>query len=99
MTVKVALAPALGERIGGRSTVEVEGVTVSEALLHLTERFPALDALVWREGDEFNPFLVVFLNDQDIRDLEGLRTSLRDGDELTLISALEGGSGRASGAT
>mgnify|MGYP001616826460 CR=1 FL=1 len=91
MTVRVALAPALGERAGGRSTIEVEGVTVSEALLHLTERFPELDALVWRGADEFNPFLVVFLNDQDVRELGGLRAPLRDGDELALVSALEGG--------
>jgi molybdopterin converting factor small subunit len=91
MTVKVVLAPALGERIGGRSAVEVEATTVSEALRHLTGRYPELETLVWKGEEGFNPFLAVFLNDRDIRDLDGLQTPLRDGDEVSVVAALEGG--------
>ena len=91
MTVRVALAPMLGERIGGRSAVHIDGTTVAEVLRTLGERFPDLNPLLWNAKGEFNSFLVVFLNDQDVRELEGLDTGLRAGDELSIISALEGG--------
>ena len=92
MTVTIALAPALGERAGGRSAVHVDAGTVSEALGQLTTRFPDLESLVWSADGGLNPFLAVFLQDQDVRDLGGLNAALRPGDELSLVTAVEGGS-------
>ena len=71
--------------------MEVEGATVADALEDLTRRHPALEALVWRGPGVFNDQLVLFLNREDVRRLEGMRTALNPGDELMLITAVEGG--------
>ena len=91
MTVRIALAPLLGERIGGRSAVEAEGRTVAEVLGALTRAHPELSGLLWKGEAAPNPYLVIFLNDRNIADLQGLATPVADGDELVVVSALEGG--------
>ena len=91
MTVTISLAPVLGERAGGRSAVHVDAATVAEALHQLTTRFPELATLVWSPEGGINPFLVVFLEDQDIREFGGLDAALRPGDEISVVTAVEGG--------
>ena len=91
MSVRVALAALLAERIGEPKELELDGASVEEALRDLSGRYDALTSLLWKPSGEFNPLLVVFLNDTDIRDLEGLATPLKPGDQLTVVSALEGG--------
>lgn len=95
MPVQIAFAAQFAELIGGTDSVTVEGRTVGEVLRRLTERHPALATLVWsRKGadaHELNPVIVVFLNGEDARTRGGLDAALKDGDELLLISAVEGG--------
>jgi ferredoxin-nitrite reductase len=64
---------------------------VGEALHDLTARHPPLAALVWRPDGGFNDQLVAFLNREDVRRLQALDTPVRPGDELVLITAVEGG--------
>jgi sulfur-carrier protein len=99
MPIRIAFPAQFAERIGGADSVTVDGQTVGEALTRLTERHPALPSLVWPRGTaaaggsraELNPVVVVFLNGQDVRGAGGLQAPLHDGDELTVISAVEGG--------
>jgi molybdopterin synthase sulfur carrier subunit len=90
VTVEVALAPLLADAIGGERFLQLEGGTVGEVLRNLGERHISLARLLWRNG-ALNPMLAVFRNQDDIRTLEGLATPLRPGDEVAVISALEGG--------
>jgi ferredoxin-nitrite reductase len=89
--VRIVLAHLLAELIGGQDHVDAQGDTVGEALRDLTARHPPLAALVWRADGGFNDQLVAFLNREDVRRLRGLDTPLRPGDELVLITAVEGG--------
>ena len=91
MTVEVALATSLADAIGGEHSLQGEGGTVGDVLRNLSERHPPLARLLWREGGVLNPVLAVFRNRDDIRTLEGLATPVRPGDEVAVISALEGG--------
>jgi molybdopterin converting factor small subunit len=95
MPVRIALAAQFAELTGGPDTVMVEGRTVGEALRRLTERHPALATLVWprngADARELNPAIVVFLNGEDARGRGGLGATLQHGDELLVISAVEGG--------
>ena len=91
MTVNVTLAPILADAIGGKRTLQLEGGTVGEVLRDLGERHPPLARLLWRDGEALNPMLAVFRNQDDIRTLEGLATPVQPGDEVAVISALEGG--------
>jgi len=94
MTVRIELAHALAELAGGEDVVAVDlaadGATVGAALRALTAAHPALAPLVWR-GERFNDQLVAFLNQDDVRRLQGLDTPVRAGDRLMLITAVEGG--------
>ncbi len=89
--MRVALATPLADAAGGARYLEMEGGTVEEVLRELTVRHAALAALLWREGGRLNPMLAIFRNQDDIRTLQGLATPLEAGDELAVISALEGG--------
>lgn len=95
MTVHVTLATLLAERMenpgDGFAALHLEGQTVGEVLLELTSRHPALHVLVWRDKASFSPMLAAFLNQQNIQALQGLDTPVKDGDELMVVSALEGG--------
>ncbi len=91
MTVKVTLAPALADAIGGERTLQMEGSTVGEVLRDLGEQHAPLARLLWRDGDALNPMLAVFRNRDDVRALEGLATRVQPGDEVAVISAADGG--------
>ena len=90
MSVKVTLSSALSDRIEGLQTLHLTGETVGEVLRHLCGEYPALTDLLWRDG-EFNSMLVAFRNNEDIRHLQGLNTPLSPNDELSIITAIEGG--------
>ena len=90
MTIKVTLNTALAELADGNTTFHLEGATVLEALRNLAAAQPPLAALLWR-GEGLNTMLVAFRNQDDIRQLQGLETPLANGDELALITAIEGG--------
>jgi molybdopterin synthase sulfur carrier subunit len=93
MSIRIAFPAQFADLIDA-AAVEVEGKNVGEALRRLTDAHPALTSLVWpRDGSrsELNPILVVFLNGHDVRSLQGLVSPLQDGDELLVISAVEGG--------
>ena len=91
MTVRIALPPLFSERIGGRGAVDLTAPTVRAALVKLGESYPDLNSLLWRSGDIVSPYLVVSVNDQDIQSHDGLDTPLHDGDEIVVVTSLEGG--------
>ena len=90
MSVTVTFPALFAERIGGSESVELEGETVGAALLALTARYAELESLVWRSGPELNPVMVVFLNGRQLGSGE-LITPLNSGDQIQILSALEGG--------
>ncbi len=77
---------------GGNSEIPVKGQTVGEAIAALTELYPLLHNHLFNEKEQLRPFVNLFLNDEDIRHLQGPDTPLQDGDRLILIPSLTGGS-------
>ena len=90
MSVRITFPALFSERIGGVDAVELEGETVGAALRSLTDRYAALAPLVWRPDPELNPVMAVFLNGRQLRP-DDLATQVRSGDEIAILSALEGG--------
>jgi hypothetical protein len=78
------------ERIGGVNSVDVRGATVESSLRALTDQHPALASLVWGKDGALNTVMVVFLNDRQLAAAE-IGTSVGPGDEIDIVSALEGG--------
>jgi len=87
----VRLAPILRSSVGGSKTVNAEGETLGTLLTGLYERFPALKEQIQPE-QELSRFINVYVNDQDVRYLQGLDTPVGTNDTVTLLPAMAGGS-------
>jgi len=91
MSVTVKIPTQLRSVTGGESETEVEGSgTVGEVLDGLYERFDGLRDRIAEDGD-LRRFVNVYIGGEDIRFLDGLETSVDDGDEVTILPAVAGG--------
>lgn len=86
----VRLAPVLRSSAGGSKQVTAEGSTLGEILNDLYLRYPALMEQIQPEG-ELSRFINVYVNDQDVRYLQGLKTSVGSNDTVILLPAMAGG--------
>ena len=86
----VRLAPVLRPSAGGSKQVSAAGSTLAEVLDDLYARFPALKEQI-QPGDELSRYINVYVNDQDVRFLQGLETQVGTGDTVTLLPAMAGG--------
>jgi adenylyltransferase/sulfurtransferase len=75
----------------GKSEVNVNGSNISEALYDLTSQYPSIKPHIFNEGDELRPFVNLFIGENNIKDLEGVNTPVREGDRLVLIPSIAGG--------
>ena len=86
----VRLAPVLRASVGGSKQVNAQGSTLSEVLTDLYSRFPALKEQIQPEGG-LSRFINVYINDQDVRFLQGLETNVGPADTVILLPAMAGG--------
>ena len=88
-TIKVP--PVLRPQTNGEAEVSVDGDTVGDVLRALAERYPATrDQLFSAEGD-LNRYVNVYLNDEDVRVLDGLDTGASKSDMVVILPAMAGG--------
>jgi molybdopterin converting factor small subunit len=90
MAVTVKLPTQLRAAAGGQSSAQVEGGTVGEALEGLFGEHPELRDRLMQDGD-LRRFVNVYLNDEDVRTLDGLATPVPAGGQLTILPAVAGG--------
>jgi MoaD family protein len=87
----VKIPPVLRARTGGESEVAASGDTVGAVLRELAETYPdTRDQLFSSEG-ELNRYVNVYLNDEDVRVLEGLETPVAAADTVVILPAMAGG--------
>ncbi len=91
MTIPVRIPAQLRTLTGGESRVEVEGATVGEALKALDVSCPGFGDRLFDEGGALRRFVNVFLDDEDVRFLQGLDTPLAAGQSLSIVPAVAGG--------
>jgi len=75
----------------GKTEVNVQGDTVSEAMDDLVVQYPALQPHLFNGDDQLRPFVNLFLGEDNVRDLDGLTTPLNEDDRLLLIPSIAGG--------
>jgi molybdopterin converting factor small subunit len=75
----------------GRSEVNVSGANISDALVDLTRQYPALKPHLFNEGGDLRPFVNLFVGENNIKDLQGVNTPIRDGEKIMLIPSIAGG--------
>jgi MoaD family protein len=76
----------------GEKEVQVSGETVGEVMQQLTRQYPSVRTHIFDEGEQLRPYVNVFLNDEDIRNLEGAQTPVGERDRLMIIPSIAGGS-------
>ena len=75
----------------GQTEVVVQGNTVGEAMNDLTNQYPALRPHLFNGDGQLRPFVNLFLNEDNVRDLQGEETALKEDDRLILIPSIAGG--------
>jgi sulfur-carrier protein len=89
---KVKIPPVLRAQTGGESMVEADGGNVGDVLRNLTEAHPDLSRQLFDDAGALNRYVNVYLNDEDVRLLDGLDTSANEGDTVVILPAMAGGS-------
>jgi len=91
MTVSVRIPTPLRTFADGQRTVSIDSATVGDALAALVARHPRLGTHLYSESGELRTFVNVYVNDENARDLLGIRTALVGGDTLTIVPSIAGG--------
>ena len=91
MSLTISLPSVLSRLTDGSRALSASGATVGEAVADVTRRFPSLAPRLVDDAGQPYPFVTFYLNDEDIRFSGGFTAPVRDGDELTVVSAVAGG--------
>jgi molybdopterin synthase sulfur carrier subunit len=91
MTALVRIPTVLRPAMGGDTSVTVEGSTVGEVLDHLTTNHPDVKSQLLNSDGSLHRFLNVYVNDDDVRYIGGVDAPVTNGDEITLLPAVAGG--------
>jgi MoaD family protein len=90
MAIKVHIPTPMRQHTEGQAVVEASGSTVQGLLEDLGRKYPGISQRLFDNG-QVRRFVNVYLNDEDIRYLDNLNTTVKDGDELSIIPAVAGG--------
>jgi molybdopterin synthase sulfur carrier subunit len=88
---QIKIPPVLRTSTGGESQVEADGSTVGEVLNALAQAHPATKSQLFSEEGDLNRYVNVYLNDEDVRVLDGLDTGVKESDTLVILPAMAGG--------
>lgn len=91
MAIEVRIPTVLRKHTGGAKAVAGSGATIRELLDDLDARHPGIKGAVTADDGALARFINVYLNDEDIRFLDGIDTKLQDGDEVAILPAVAGG--------
>jgi molybdopterin synthase sulfur carrier subunit len=87
----VKIPPVLRGSVGGAKEVEAAGGSVGEVLRSVAAQHPATESQLFSEDGGLNRYVNVYLNDEDVRVLEGLDTEVRSADTIVILPAMAGG--------
>ena len=90
MAIEVRIPTILRTYTDGAKSVEGAGETLADLFSDLETRHAGIHARIVDDG-KLRRFVNVYLNDEDVRFLGGLKTDLKDGDSVTILPAVAGG--------
>lgn len=91
MAVVVRIPTPLRAVTKGAAEVQAAGDSVADVIEDLERQFPGMRERLLEEGGELRRFINVYVNEEDIRFLQGAKTNLRSGDEVSIVPAIAGG--------
>src|SRR2546430_14540767 len=89
---KILIPTPLRQYTGKQDTVQVKGGTVGEALTALTTQHQDLRRNIYNDEGKLRSFVNVYLNDEDIRYLSKEATPVKEGDTISIVPSIAGGS-------
>ena len=87
----VKIPPVLRAHTAGAAELETPGSTVGDVLRSLADEHPGTHPQLFADGGELNRYVNIYLNDEDVRVLEGLETTVSDSDTVVILPAMAGG--------
>lgn len=91
MSVRVRIPTPLRSATDGTAEVDSNAATVATAIDELETRFPMIRGRLRDESGAMRRFVNLYVNGQDVRFQNGLETTLKAGDELSIVPAVAGG--------
>ncbi len=85
------LVPTQFQKITESSEIYITSSNVEDALYEFTDLFPPLYDRIYDSLGKLNKFINIFVNEEDIRFLNGIDTHLNEGDKITILAAISGG--------
>jgi sulfur-carrier protein len=87
----VRIPPVLRPAVGGEKELSAEGDSVGEILRMIAQQHPDTQSQLFGSDGGLNRYVNVYLNDEDVRVLDGLDTAVGDADTLVILPAMAGG--------
>jgi sulfur-carrier protein len=87
----VKIPPVLRSSTGGESEVGADGATVGQVLRSLADAHPDTRGQLFADDGQLNRYVNVYLNDEDVRVLDGLDTAVAESDTVVILPAMAGG--------
>lgn len=75
----------------GQNDLTVAGKTIGQVLDNLVQQYPALRVHIFNEDGELRPFVNLFIGEDNINDLQGIHTPVKEEDRILLIPSIAGG--------
>jgi molybdopterin synthase sulfur carrier subunit len=91
MAIDVSIPTILRQYTDGEKRVEASGATLAEVVDDLEARHSGLKARLVEDDGSLRRFVNVYLNDEDVRFLDGINSPVSDGDNVTILPAVAGG--------
>jgi molybdopterin converting factor small subunit len=88
----VRIPPVLRAAVGGEKELSADGQSVGDVLRSVADTHPDTEAQLFSADGELNRYVNVYLNDEDVRVLDGLGTAVGESDTLVILPAMAGGS-------
>lgn len=91
MSIKVRIPMPLQKFTNNQAEVSAEGGNITELIENLEKNFPGIRERVYDENNKLRKFINVYVNEEDIRFLQLDKTTLKEGDEVSIVPAIAGG--------
>lgn len=92
MSIRVRIPSPLRRLTSGQDSVTLDAGELGQGIEALEASFPGMKERLCDESGELRRFVNIFVNGEDVRFLSGLNTPLKDGDEVSIVPAVAGGS-------
>jgi molybdopterin converting factor small subunit len=87
----IRIPPVLRPAVGGEKELSADGSSVGEILHAVADNHPETESQLFAADGGLNRYVNVYLNDEDVRVLDGLETVVGDSDTLVILPAMAGG--------